>query len=130
MSKCPVCESAEAYKENGAGSTKVLYGSAEPFMSVVLHCKNCGSDLDLTPDKRIEDALKKSRIDGIKEILNYLVDFFDCSGKKAPFINIERILGIKFGTFQKWKDHPGRVNTAEYALLTLLRAHPELIDQR
>lgn len=98
---CPICDASpvnitSTYSER---TYTAAYGDPIPFRFRNDHCNVCGEDGDFTAanDPHIESARERSRATSVPKMIELLAAHGYTSAAT------ERILGIPFGTIERWR---------------------------
>ena len=115
---CPVCGMTGEYiKEEKAQKEFKYFTLPIKYTADIDTCIWCGTEGDFTGvnDISVTDAIDLARNTAAKEYLEELLT-------KYTQDQLERALGIKYGTIDKWLANG--VNQTEFILLKLLKEYP------
>ena len=118
--KCPVCGSDEVTITEHKGYVPVADSSEKvPFTETTIDCGKCHESI-VGDQQVLEEAIKTAEKLSTKSILSRMKEM------KISFPYVERVLRLRAGTLTKWEAGEP-VSNAEFALLKIVRSHPELL---
>lgn len=120
--KCPACGSSDISTTQSLASIRLLSGSSVRFEETNHVCHNCKCEGDMTGNNSavVTKVINRAAQESVQSILTYLWD----EGLQPVFI--ERALRLPIGTITEWRKS-GRVSPEGIALLSILKARPELV---
>jgi hypothetical protein len=119
---CKICGDKKAKKVPSKDFVKALYTKNEPYFYTIEKCSNCREEL--CGDDHDRNVRKARKIAFKRELLE-LIAYFK---KKKKLAEIERILELKRGHFEKLAESKTAAINTELSLLRIARSFPTLID--
>lgn len=135
---CPACGSAHWPSHLIRRTLELPFSEPVSYDATVHRCRDCGEEVDRTPDYIVEATLIRAQKQSVRQMLRWL-RARSALGGPWSFVAIERVLPLPFGTLDAWEQwamadwagddgwqNPG---PAGIALLCAIRSDATLLER-